>query len=87
MDEKNPWKDWRPEVEVIHNAIEAEVKEGREVLVVVHSLKALVASEAMEGFDPASVQLMIITGHMFDPGQSFITTVGGLMPPIFDVKV
>jgi len=60
---------------------------GREVLLVVHSLRILVASEALKGFTPGPVQLLVIAGHLLDIGQSFVAVVGGTLPPVFEVKV
>lgn len=79
-------KSWQPDIDAVRNAIDAEVKEGKGVLVVVHSGGTLPTNEALKGVDAGRVKQMIISGFLFDSGNSILSFCGGVLPPVLDIK-
>jgi hypothetical protein len=47
---------WQPDIDAIRNAINVEVKEGKDILVVAHSAGTLPTNEALKGVDAGRVK-------------------------------
>jgi surfactin synthase thioesterase subunit len=72
---------WQPDIDAVRNAIDAEAKNGKDVLLIVHSAGALPANESLKGVDARRVKQMIIAGFMVDSGNSVLSFVVGCNPP------
>jgi hypothetical protein len=79
-------KSWLPGINAVRSAIDAELKDGKDVLAILHSARALLANEAFEGVDAAKVKQMIVAGFLVDSGNSVLSFCGGFNPAVWDYR-
>jgi len=78
---------WQPDVDAVRGAVQKELEEGNDVLLVCHSYGTLPTQEAPKGVDLGGrVKQLIIAGFILDVGESLVSISQGNFPPLWDIR-
>ena len=78
-------KNFEPDVETIHAAIQKAVDRGHKVVVLGHSYGGIPASQATKGLESHIVNLFLCCSFIIPEGKSLIAAFGGDLP-WFDIS-
>ena len=81
-------KSWRPDVNVVRNAIANEMRDESSVLLITHSYGSIPAQEAVRDFAKTGlVRQLVLTGFLLDEGESILSFNKGITPNNWDLRV
>lgn len=79
---------FQPDIDEVRQAIQNELSNLTEVILITHSYGSIVGSEALKPFRQSElVKWLVIGGFLLDVGESAVTMREGTIPPLWDIQV